>query len=142
MSCFPPLLTARWGTPSDLRYTSPIGTYPSGGLTVLKNAAIVPYIPVSDVARARKFYEQKVGLKLAEEYAGGVIYECGKGSWVFMYPSAGAGTSKASTAFWAVDDVAAEVAELEGRGVVFEEYDMHGITTVNSIATAGGAKTA
>jgi hypothetical protein len=59
-----------------------------------------------------------------------------------MYPSPGAGTSKASTAFWAVDDVAAEVAELKARGVVFEEYDMPGIETVNSIATAGGAKTA
>ena len=109
---------------------------------MLKNAAIVPYIPVSDVARARKFYEQKIGLKPKEEYAGGVIYECGKGSWVFMYPSAGAGTSKASTAFWAVDDVTAEVAELKSRGVAFEEYDMPGIKTVNSIATAGGAKTA
>jgi len=109
---------------------------------VLKDAALVPYIPVSDVARARRFYEQKVGLKPKEEYAGGVIYECGKGSWVFMYPSAGAGTWKASTAFWSVEDVAAEVRELKARGVVFEEYDMHGIKTVNSIATAGGAKTA
>jgi hypothetical protein len=73
---------------------------------------------VADVARARKLYEEKVGLKVKEEYAGGVIYECGKGSWAFMYPSPGAGTSKASTAFWAVDDVAAEVAELkEGPGV-------------------------
>ena len=109
---------------------------------MLKDAALVPYIPVSDVARARRFCEQKVGLKPKEEYAGGVIYECGKGSWVFMYPSAGAGTSKASTAFWSVEDVAAEVRELKARGVVFEEYDMHGIKTVNSIATAGGAKTA
>ena len=109
---------------------------------MLKDAALVAYIPVSDVARARRFYEQKVGLKPKEEYAGGVIYECGKGSWVFMYPSAGAGTSKASTAFWSVEDVAAEVRELKARGVVFEEYDMHGIKTVNSIATAGGAKTA
>jgi predicted enzyme related to lactoylglutathione lyase len=109
---------------------------------MLKNAAIVPYIPVSDIPRARKFYEEKVGLKAKQEYAGGVIYECGKGSWVFMYPSPGAGTSKASTAFWSVDDVAAEVAELKTRGVVFEEYDMPGLKTVNSIATGGGAKTA
>jgi streptogramin lyase len=71
-----------------------------------------------------------------------VIYECGKGSWVFMYPSAGAGTSKASTAFWAVDDVAAEVAELKARGVVFEEYDMPGIKMENSIVSVSGAKTA
>jgi predicted enzyme related to lactoylglutathione lyase len=109
---------------------------------MLKNAAIVPYIPVADVRRARTFYEEKVGLKPKEDYAGGVIYECGNGSWVFMYPSPGAGTSKASTAFWTVDDVAAEVAELKARGVVFEEYDMPEIKTENSIASAGGAKTA
>ncbi|MEP6918228.1 MAG: VOC family protein [Acidobacteriota bacterium] len=109
---------------------------------MLQDAAIVPYIPVADVARARRFYEEKVGLTPKQEYAGGVIYECGKGSWVFMYPSAGAGTSTASTAFWSVDDVVAEVAELKARGVVFEEYDMPGLKTVNSIATGGGAKTA
>jgi predicted enzyme related to lactoylglutathione lyase len=109
---------------------------------MLKNAPIIPYIPVADVHRARTFYEGTLGLTPTEEFAGGVIYECGKGSWVFMYPSPGAGTSKASTAFWEVDDVAAEVAELKTRGVVFEEYDMPGLKTVNGILTAGGAKTA
>jgi hypothetical protein len=94
---------------------------------MLKNARIVPYIPVADVGRARKFYEEKVGLKPKEEYAGGVIYECGNGSRVFMYPSPQAGTSRASTAFWQVDDVVAEVTELKAKGVVFEEYDMPGI---------------
>ena len=109
---------------------------------MLRNAPIVPYIPVADVYRARKFYEGKVGLKPKEEYAGGVIYECSQGSWVFMYPSPGAGTSKASTAFWTVEDVEAEVAELKARGVVFEEYDTPHMKTLNSIATGGGAKTA
>jgi predicted enzyme related to lactoylglutathione lyase len=109
---------------------------------MLKNAPIMPYIPVADVARARKFYEEKVGLKPKQEYAGGVVYDCGNGSSVFMYPSAGAGTSKASTAFWAVPDVDAEVAELKARGVTFEEYDMPGIQMKNGIATGGGAKTA
>ena len=109
---------------------------------MLSNAPIVPYIPVADVKRARAFYEGKLGLKPRQEYAGGVIYECGEQSWVFMYPSKGAGTSKASTAFWTVDDVEAEVAQLKAKGVVFEEYDMPGIKTVNSIATGGGARTA
>ena len=109
---------------------------------MLTSAPIIPYIPVANVARARKFYEGTLGLTAHEEYAGGVIYECGKGSWVFRYPSAGAGTSKASTAFWAVDDVDAEVAALKARGVVFEEYDMPGIKMENSIASGGGARTA
>jgi predicted enzyme related to lactoylglutathione lyase len=109
---------------------------------MLQDSPLIPYIPVKDIARARKFYEEKVGLKPKEEYAGGVVYESGKGSWVFMYPSPGAGTNRASTAFWAVADVAAEVSELKARGVVFEEYDGPGIKTVDSIATGGGAKTA
>ena len=109
---------------------------------MLANAAIVPYIPASDIPRARKFYEDVVGLQAKEVYAGGVIYECGKGSWVSMYPSPGAGTNKASTAFWSVDDVEAEVAALKSRGVVFEEYNSPGLKTVNGIATGGGAKTA
>jgi len=44
---------------------------------MLKSARIIPYIPASDVARARSFYEEKVGLTPKEEYAGGVTYECG-----------------------------------------------------------------
>jgi predicted enzyme related to lactoylglutathione lyase len=109
---------------------------------MLKTAQLISYIPASNVTRAREFYEQKIGLKPKEEYAGGVFYECGEGSQAFLYPSPGAGTSKASTAFWAVDDVAAEVAELKKRGVVFEEYNFPGVKMENSIATSGGAKTA
>jgi predicted enzyme related to lactoylglutathione lyase len=118
-----------------------VGFSEEGG-SMLKDAPIIPYIPVADMVRARKFYEEKVGLVPREEYAGGVIYECGQGSWAFMYRSPGAGTSKASTAFWSVKDVAAEVAELESRGVTFEHYDMPGIKMENNIASGGGAKTA
>ncbi len=108
---------------------------------MLRAAPIRAYIPVSDLSRARNFYEKTLGLAPKEEYAGGVIYECG-GAEVFMYPTKNAGTSKASQAFWQVEDVEAEVAELKARGVVFEEYDMPGIRMKNSIATGGGAKTA
>jgi predicted enzyme related to lactoylglutathione lyase len=109
---------------------------------MLKNHPIVPYIPATDVARARRFYEQKVGLVPREEIAGGVVYECANGSWIFLYPSMGAGTSKASQAFWQVEDVEREVAELKARGVVFEEYDMPGLKTVNGILSSEGNKAA
>jgi predicted enzyme related to lactoylglutathione lyase len=108
---------------------------------MLRDASIHAYIPASDIPRARKFYEEIVGLKPKEEYAGGVIYECG-GADVFLYPTSNAGTSRASQAFWRVDDVEAEVAELKARGVNFEEYDMPGVAMKNSIATGGGARTA
>ena len=109
---------------------------------MLKNAPIVPYIPARDVARARSFYEEKVGLVPREEVAGGVVYECGGQSWVFLYPTSNAGTSKASQLFWQVKDIEAEVAALKATGVVFEEYDMPGLKTVNGIMTAGSNKAA
>jgi predicted enzyme related to lactoylglutathione lyase len=108
---------------------------------MLMQAPIRAYIPVSDVERARKFYEEMVGLRPREVYAGGVIYECG-GTEAFMYPTPNAGTSKASQAFWSVDDVEAEVKDLKARGVKFEEYDMPGMPMKNSIVTAAGAKAA
>ena len=107
---------------------------------MLKDAPIVPYIPASDMPRARRFFEQKVGLVPREEVAGGVVYECAYGSWIFLYKSAGAGTSTASQAFWQVKDVDAEVRDLKSRGVAFEEYDMPGLKTVNGVANMGDTK--
>jgi catechol 2,3-dioxygenase-like lactoylglutathione lyase family enzyme len=109
--------------------------------SMLTAAPIRAYIPAANLQRARRFYEQTLGLDPGEEYGGGVIYICG-GAEVFLYQTPNAGTSKASQAFWQVKDVEAEVAALKARGVVFEEYDMPGIKMKNSIATGGGAKTA
>ncbi len=61
---------------------------------MLSAAPIRAYIPVSNVARARKFYEEKVGLKPREVSAVGVRYECGNGSWMFMYAIATGGGAK------------------------------------------------
>lgn len=109
---------------------------------MLQDAAIFAYIPVSDMSRAQRFYEEKLGFKPSEVLEGGISYKCADGTAFFMYPSAGAGTSKASQAFWRVKDVKAEVAELRKRGVVFEEYDNPAFKTVDGIATGGGAMTA
>src|SRR5262245_33850080 len=100
---------------------------------MLRNSPIIPYIPVSDMPRARKCYEGKIGLKPKEVTDGGVTYECGNGTTVFMYQSGGAGTNKASTAFWSVSDVEAEVAALRDKGVKFEDYDMPELKTVNGV---------
>ena len=109
---------------------------------MLQKSPMYAYIPAKDVVRARHFYENALGLKAKEEFAGGVIYEFGKGTGCFLYPTPNAGTSTASQAFWEVSDVEAEVAELKARGVVLEEYDIPGVQMKNSIAAGGGAKTA
>ena len=109
---------------------------------MLQDAPLYAYIPAFDVARARAFYEQKVGLTPKREIAGGVVYEFGRNTACLLYPTKNAGTNRASQAFWQVNDVEREVAELRSRGVTFEEYDMPGMKTNNGIAVAGGAKSA
>jgi len=109
---------------------------------MLRNSPMYSYLPAKDVSRARRFYEDKVGFKPGEEIAGGVVYKFADHTACFLYPTHNAGTSKASQAFWQVEDVEGEVAELKRRGVVFEEYDDPNMKTVNGISTAGGAKAA
>ncbi|HEX2567099.1 MAG TPA: VOC family protein [Burkholderiales bacterium] len=109
---------------------------------MLQASPMYSYIPVKDVRRARKFYEEKVGLKPKQETAGGVVYEFGGGTGCFLYPTPNAGTSKASQAFWRVEDIEREVAELKRRGVEFERYDMPDMKVQNSIYTGGGARAA
>jgi predicted enzyme related to lactoylglutathione lyase len=109
---------------------------------MLQNSPLYAYIPAQDVSRARRFYEEKLGFKAGEEIAGGVVYEFGKGTACFLYPTPNAGTSRASQAFWQVDDIEREVAELKKRGVKFEDYDMPGMKTKDGIFIGGGAKAA
>lgn len=109
---------------------------------MLHGYPIYAYIPARDMARARQFYEGKLGLKPKEELEGGVTYEFAGGTACFLYETPNAGTSKASQAFWSVDDVDALIITLKARGVVFEDYDMPGERSPAGAITDGGAKAA
>src|SRR5256885_5837637 len=104
---------------------------------MLSTAPIRAYIPVSNLQRARQFYEKTVGLEPVEEYGGGVIYHCG-GAEVFMYQTPNAGTSKASQAFWQGDDVEAGGGGAKGPGGGVEGYDTARGKKENSNAPGGG----
>ena len=108
---------------------------------MLQSAPMYSYIPAKNVDRARKFYEDMLGFKPKQETAGGVVYEFAKGTACFLYPTPNAGSSQASQAFWQVEDVEREVAELKARGVKFEKYAMPEMND-NGVSTAGGAKAA
>jgi catechol 2,3-dioxygenase-like lactoylglutathione lyase family enzyme len=94
------------------------------------------------MARARQFYEGKLGFVPQQEINGGVVYAFAGGTAAFLYLTPNAGTSRASQAFWAVADVDQEIDDLKRRGVVFEDYDMPGDKGPSGAITAGGAKAA
>ena len=107
---------------------------------MLANAMVAPTLPAVDLKRARKFYEQKLGLKVVmEDPSPGIMLQCGKGTMMYVYQRA-ATKADHTVASFAVDNIEAEVKELKAKGIKFEDYDMPGIKTVGGIATMGNMK--
>ena len=100
---------------------------------LLDDAQTYPTLPANDLARARRFYEGTLGFKPSMVTPQGVMYntEC---SSLFVYPSQFAGTNKATAAGFNVSDIRATVAQLKAKGVHFEEYDIPGAKTVDSVS--------
>jgi catechol 2,3-dioxygenase-like lactoylglutathione lyase family enzyme len=96
-------------------------------------------IPAKDLEGTRRFYENVLGAKAVSEDPGGIIYQSGD-SYFSVYPTEFAGTAQHTLGAFMVQDVEATVAELRGKGVTFEEYDMPGLKTVNGIAELGGVR--
>ena len=90
----------------------------------LGDRRISPQVPVSDMARARDFYEATLGLApQGVQREGSRAYRCGDGTSLYVYAApAHAGRSTATVARWDVDDLDAAVAALAARGVRFERY--------------------
>ncbi|HEX5129521.1 MAG TPA: VOC family protein [Usitatibacter sp.] len=113
---------------------------------MLQSYPMYAYIPAQDVARARQFYEGKLGLKPEQEIEGGVAYAFSDNTAAFLYDAGdSAGTNKASQAFWKVRDLEKEVAQLRAKGVKFEQYDadeIGGLTMKDGIASGAGMKAA
>jgi catechol 2,3-dioxygenase-like lactoylglutathione lyase family enzyme len=96
----------------------------------LSDYSVGAVIAVTDMARAKEFYEGQLGLTGGEDQAdGGCAYPCGGGTTIHVYPSAHAGTTGATLASWSVDDVESVVDELASKGVKFEQYDMPELKT-------------
>jgi catechol-2,3-dioxygenase len=106
---------------------------------MLANHPIDPMILATDLAVAREFYGETIGLELLIESDDFLTFKCGGDSRLVVTRSS-TGTSDAQTkASWRVDDLPAEVAELRSRGVHIEDFDEPGLKTVDGIADVGFA---
>lgn len=100
-----------------------------------------PTLAVKDLAAARTFYEDVLGLGRGEENDGGVVYTSVTGS-LFVYPSAYAGTNKATAAYFAVpaDAFDAEVATLREKGIEFQTFELPSGTWSDGVLTDGSMR--
>ena len=113
---------------------------------MITNARIAAIVPVSDLDAAISFYEQSLGLTLAErreELAENpeAYFTVGEADLV-LYVSVGAGQSRHTLVGFQVDDIERTVKSLRDNGVTFEEYDLPGLKTEDGIAAMGDSKAA
>jgi catechol 2,3-dioxygenase-like lactoylglutathione lyase family enzyme len=96
----------------------------------LSDHTVEAAMAVSDLDKARRFYEEQLGLVPGETEEQGVRYPCAEATGIFIYLSPeNAGRSPATLAGWSVDDLDQTMDELASRGVVFERYDQPGLKT-------------
>jgi catechol 2,3-dioxygenase-like lactoylglutathione lyase family enzyme len=116
-----------------------------GAAVSLRDANVEPAVPVSDMAKAREFYETRLGLSDGRPiFDGGLTYQCGGGREIHIYPSpATAGKSGSTVAAWEVVDLEKTVDELAANGVSFEHYDSERLkTNEKGIAALGEERVA
>ncbi|MFQ6011398.1 MAG: VOC family protein [Nitrososphaerales archaeon] len=107
---------------------------------MLTNAPVSASLPVVDLDRAKRFYQDTLGLKLTEEKPNEFAsFQCGDGTNLVLFPRA---PTKAdhTVASFQVQNIDLVVRGLEVKGVRFMDYDSPEIKTENHIATAGSIK--
>jgi len=106
---------------------------------MLNHSAVEANIPAADLARAREYYSEKLGLTPVAEYGGQALrYQTAGGTYFNVYQTEYAGQAGHTIAQWHVDDVDQEVRDLTAKGGVFEVYDMPGVDWNGSMATIPG----
>ena len=102
----------------------------------LANRDATTMLAVKDLDRARRFYEDVLGLEKVDEEGEEVIaYRSGK-STINVYRSEFAGTNKATAVTWEVDDINDAIRDLKAKGVAFEHYQMPGLRQEGDVYVA------
>ncbi|WP_310451764.1 VOC family protein [Sulfuritalea sp.] len=101
---------------------------------MLTKSHITTMLPVRQMDRARSFYQDKLGLIPEGMHDDGSwVMRCADGGTVSLIPKP-EGTKAEHTALsFEVDNIDAEIKDLEVRGVKFEDYDMPGLKTLNHV---------
>lgn len=101
---------------------------------MLSHAPVTHVVPTVDLPRSRRFYEQQLGLSPQGEQAdGSFTLSTGAGGLIALSPRAQASPSPHTRLSFEVPDLAAEIQDLESRGVKFEDYDLPDFKTTGHI---------
>jgi len=103
----------------------------------LQAQAAYAKLPAQDIERARRFYDEKLGLRAFHEHGPHLFYDVGGARFV-VFQSTGQPSGTHDQLGFVVDDIRARVDELKDRGVAFEAFEH----TVDDIADFGPVRAA
>src|SRR5438132_5311306 len=110
---------------------------------MLTNSHLTTILPVVQVDRARRFYEEKLGLQPEGEHADGSFWmRTGTGDTVALIPRPDRNPAEYTSMSFEVDDIDSEIKDLERLGVKFEDYDLPNLKTVNHVFATSDEKCA
>ncbi|MET0543767.1 MAG: VOC family protein [Variovorax sp.] len=110
---------------------------------MLSQAKVTAMLPVIDMNRARAFYEGKLGFRPeGPRDDGRYEYRLGDGVALALIPREGGTKAEHTALSFEVSDIAQRIRELQKAGVVFENYDLPGLKTVEHVCVLGSEKAA
>ncbi len=110
---------------------------------MLTLAPLTTILPVVDMTRARRFYEDCLGLvPRGTAPDGKFVYSCGGGAILALFQRPSPTKADHTAISFEVSDILATIEELRARGVAFEEYDLPGLKTVDGVCVLGSEKAA
>ncbi len=104
---------------------------------MLADSMVVPTVAVTDIDRAKRFFQEQVGLPLFDETPFTLRFGAGKGTLAVRRGQPNVGQT---AAHFEVDDLEGVIRDLTSRGVTFEDYETP--KTTNFIAQIGPARAA
>jgi catechol 2,3-dioxygenase-like lactoylglutathione lyase family enzyme len=104
---------------------------------MLSDRRVYSTIPAADLARAQRWYAERLGLEPRVIEPMGAVYDLGEGTGFLLYQTPNAGQAPNTLMSFASSNVRADIEALRQRGVVFEEYDFPGLKTVDGVAKIG-----
>ena len=108
----------------------------------LAQAQVTCILPVKDRARARRFYEDGLGLEpVGAKPDGKFVYRC-MGTELALFPRPEGTKATHTAASFRVADIHAAISALLARGVTFADYDLPGLKTVEHVCVLGAEKAA
>ncbi len=110
------------------------------------NLATAPATTILAITRAgpaTTFYSEVLGLPSQGTDADGkILFTLAAGSTLALIEKPTAAPAEHTALSFEVPDIAAGIADLQSRGVVFDDYDLPGLTTVDHVCVLGAEKAA